>query len=112
MIKKSNKYLKAHYIILILQLLYITSYSCDSKTIDPTEIQLSNWTLSGTTGTSITSICDGYTVLGGYNIAGQGAALTKTFYGLPRHQSLKIKWFLFAIGKMNHIICTYKLKNR
>ncbi len=55
-------------LIFLLYKIAIVHSVCDPKIIDTSE--LGTWSLVGKSGADLTTICDGYTIMGGFNIFG------------------------------------------
>lgn len=55
----------------------------------------SGWTTS--VGSSYTSTCNGQTIIGGHLVFGKNDYATKTFSGLPGHNTVTIQWDAYLI---------------
>ncbi len=75
--------------------------TCNQFEIDVSE--LASWNFVGNTNGGKSSWCQCYHIVGGFKTLGSGGILSKSFYDLPKHDTVKIKFFFFSLGTLNNL---------
>lgn len=68
-----------------------------AETADTFDAGLDGWKMTGVLSGLVLTVCDETPVLGGYDVAGKGAAASKTFTRLPDHERLLVTFKFYFV---------------